>query len=129
MNPLTTIADFLKEMLHRIATRSPAFFRVIQLVTALLTFAGYVPSILQQWFDVTISGNVITLCESIAKYSTGFFAASMLSAKSTIVGQTESGVEVRMTDESKMPFSAKKEQKELDKAQPQPEVIADVPIK
>lgn len=123
MNPLQIILDFFKEIFNRIAIQSPAFFKVLMVIMASLTFAGYIPSMLQQWFDVRVSGNVIHLCEMIAHYTTGFLIASGLTAKMPMVGQTESGIEVKVTDQNKMPFSAKAEQKEIANKMPPPDVL------
>lgn len=128
MQPLQIILDFLKEMGNRLATKSPMFFKVLQVIGASLTMAGYIPSLLQQAFNVEVPGNMIWLCENIAKYATGFFAASMFAAKSPIVGQTENGNEVKVTSEKKMPFTAKAEQKEVAKTIPAPDVIEEVKI-
>lgn len=127
MNPLQIILDFFKEMVNRIGAKSPTFFKVLQVVGASLTFAGYLPSMLQQWFDVEVSGNMITLCEKIGNVSAGFFASSMLAAKSSTVGQTELGNIVKVTDEKKMPFTAAAEQRQAAKETPPPEVLPDVP--
>lgn len=126
MNPLQIILDFFKEMVNRIGTKSPMFFKVLQVLGASLTFAGYVPSMLQQWFGVDVSGNVINVCETISKYATGFFASSMLAVKSQTVGVTTEGSVVKVTDEKKMPFSAAAEQKEAAKEIPPPEILPEV---
>lgn len=128
MNPLQIILDFFKELVNRIGSKSPMFFKVLQVLGASLTFAGYFPSMLQQWFGVEVSGNVISFCETVAKYATGFFASSMLAAKSSIVGQTEGGLEVKVTNENKMPFTAKVEAKEVADKVPPPEVIDDLKV-
>lgn len=126
MNPLQIIIDFFKEVVNRIGTKSPMFFKVLQVLGASLTFAGYVPSMLQQWFGVVVSPGIIHVCESVAKYSAGFFASSMLAAKPTVVGQTETGIEVKVTNETKMPFTAKSEAKDIAKTIPPPDVIPEV---
>lgn len=120
------IADFFRESLHRLFSKSPKFFKVFQLFAALLTFAGYVPSMLQRWFNVEVPGHVITLCEDIAKYAAGFFAAALLPVAQKPVAQTEEGEAIKVTDEKKMPFTAKAETKAMDKEVPPPPV-KDVP--
>lgn len=127
MNPLQIMLDFFKEFINRIGTKSPAFFKVLIFITASLTLAGYIPSMLQQWLDVEVSGKVIALCENIAKYATGFLVASGLTVKTPTVGQTVEGSVVKVTDEKKMPFTAKSEQKAAAKEIPPPEVLTDVP--
>lgn len=127
MNPIQIILDFFKEMINRIGSQSPMFFKVLQVVGASLTLAGYIPSMLQQWFNVEVSGSVIKVCETVAQYATGFFASSMLAAKPATVGQTEQGSIVKVTDEKRMPFTAKSEQKQAAKEIPPPEVLENVP--
>lgn len=121
------LLNFLKESWYRLQTKSPKFFFVLQLFGASLTLAGYIPSILQQWFNVTVPGHIITMCEDIAKYATGFFGAAMFSAKAKIVAKTDEGHAIVVTNENKLPFSAKVEQKEIDKKVPPLETIPEVP--
>lgn len=127
MNPLQIILDFFREMGNRIGSKSPMFFKVLQVFGASLTFAGYLPSMLQQWFNVEVTGNVINVCETVAKYATGFFASSMLAVKSPTVGKTEQGNIIKVTNEATMPFTAKAEQKAAAKEIPPPEVLDNVP--
>ena len=127
MNPLQIIIDFFKETFNRIKTKSPYFFKILMVLGASLTFAGYFPSMLQQWFNVEVSGGMIHFCESVAKYAAGFFVSSSLTAKADIVGQTERGNEVKVTDETRMPFTARKEQVEVLKTKPPPETLEQVP--
>lgn len=126
MNPIQVIMDFFKELLNRIKTKSPFFFKILMVFAACLCFLGYLPSALQEWFRVEVPGKMITICENIAKFAMGFFAASGISAKPDVVGQTEGGLEVKVTDHKKMPLTAKAEQREVAKKVPPPEIL-DVP--
>lgn len=121
------LVNFLTEAWNRLRTKSPKFFFILQLLGASLTLAGYIPSMLQQWFNVIVPGHIITMCEDISKYAAGFFGASMLSAKAKIVGKTDEGNAIVVTNEKNLPFSAKVEQKEIDKTKPPIEVIPEVP--
>ncbi len=107
----SVIINFFTELLNRIRSKSPKFFLVLQLIGASLTLAGYVPSMLQQWFNVDVPGHVISMCEDVAKYATGFFAAALLPSQSKSVAQTASGDILKTTDENKMPFTAAAEEK------------------
>lgn len=104
--------NFFVELWQRLRTKSPTFFRVLQLFSALLTFAGYIPSILQRWFNVEVPGHIITMCEDISKYSAGFLVAASLPVSSTTVAVTTQGEILKKTDETKLPFTAIKEVKE-----------------
>jgi hypothetical protein len=118
--------DFLREFLNRLVTKSPRFFKILQVIFGLLTFVSYVPSMLQRWFGVEVPGSTITLLEDIAKYSAGFFAALLLPVKQVPVAQTPEGEAIKVTDEKKMPFTAKAEAKAIEETVPPPPV-KDVP--
>lgn len=119
--------NFFKELFNRLQTKSPKFFFVLQIFGGSLTFAGYIPSMLQQWFNVEVPGHIITMCEDIGKYAAGFFASSMLAVKTPVVAQTVDGDEVKVTDEKRMPFTSVSEKKEVETAEPPPPVIPQVP--
>jgi hypothetical protein len=116
------IIDFIKEFLSRMTAKSPWFFKILQLFFASLTFAGYVPSMLQRWLNIEVPGHVITLCEDIAKYATGFFVAALLPVKSEPVAVTQQGEVLRKVDEDKLPFTAAKEQAAAQKSDDLPTV-------
>jgi len=120
------VLDFLREFLNRLITKSPKFFKILQAIFGLLTFASYIPSMLQRWFGVEVPGSTITLFEDVAKYSAGFFAALLLPVKQVTVAQTPEGEAIKVTDEKKMPFTAKAESKTVEETVPPPPV-KDVP--
>lgn len=120
------IIDFFRESLNRLFSKSPKFFKIFQLFAAALTFAGYVPSMLQRWFGVEVPGTTITMCEDVAKYAAGFFLAVLLPVAQKPVAKTEEGEAIKVTDEKRMPFTAKAETKVMDEAVPPPPV-KDVP--
>ena len=120
------VLSFFVELFNRLRTKSPKVFKVLQLFAASLTLLGYIPSILQRWFNFEVPGNVITLFEDVSKYATGFFVAVLLPVKSPAVAQTEQGEPVRVTDENKFPYTAKAETAAMEKEVPPPPVV-DVP--
>lgn len=105
------IISFFVELFQRIKTKSPTFFRVLQLLGASLTFAGYIPSMLQRWFNVEVPGHVISMCEDVAKYAAGFFAAALFPVAAQPIAVNGDGEVLKKTDEKKLPFTAKKEEK------------------
>jgi len=109
------VLQFFVELVNRIKSRSPRFFLVLQLFGASLTLAGYIPSMLQQWFNVDVPGNVISMCEDIAQYATGFFVAALLPSQSSAVAKTNDGDILKTTDTTKLPFTANAEIKADDK--------------
>lgn len=122
--------NFFVELIHRLKTKSPTFFRVLMAFAAILTFAGYLPSMLQRWFNVEIPGNIITMCEDIAKYATGFLIATALPVGAQQVSVTAEGEILQKTDSKALPFTAVKEIKQAEKAggvlAPQTEVVPEV---
>jgi len=118
--------NFFIELYNRLRTKSPKVFKVLQVFAASLTFAGYMPSMLQRWFNVEVPGHIITMCEDVSKYAAGFFAAALLPVKSPLVAQTETGEPVNVTDEKKLPYTAKTEEKIIKDAVP-PVPIVDMP--
>lgn len=124
MNPAVI---FLKELVNRIFQKSPKFFQIVKIIMALLTFAMYLPSMLQVWFNVEVPGHVIRLCEDIAKYAIGFFGGSLLPVEQKPVAQTDEGKAVIVVDEKKLPFTAKTQEKLIDKVDPP--IASDVPNK
>lgn len=107
----SVILNFFTELINRLKSKSPKFFKILQLFAALLTFAGYVPSMLKVWFNVQVPDHTITLFEDIAKYSAGFFAAAFLPTQSKSVAMTEDGDILKTTNEKTMPFTAAAEVK------------------
>lgn len=120
------VLDFFKELLNRLFSKSPKFFKVLQVFSACLTFAGYVPSMLQRWIGVPVPGHIIHLFEDIANYAGVFFLGVMLPVAQKPVAQTAEGEAIKVTDEKKMPFTAKAETKVMEAAIPPPSV-KDVP--
>lgn len=126
MNP--TILTFFREFFQRLFIKSPMFFRVFQIITASLTFAGYIPSMLQRWFNVEVPGHIITLCEDIAKYATGFFLSAALTAETKPLAVMEDGDVLKKTDEKKLPFTKRHEEKAKEKLSEIPKVAEVVDI-
>jgi hypothetical protein len=110
MNPFA----FLKEFVFRFAAKSPVFFRVIQVLSAILSGAGYITSRLETWFGVPVSDGLIDFSNEVAKYALTVFATSMLTVDSKPTAIAEDGSILKQTDEKKLPFTAKiEEQKAL----------------
>lgn len=120
------IIDFFRESLNRLFSKSPLFFKVAQLISACLAFAGFVPRILQSYFNIEIPNHTEELCKDIGIFFTGFFGAVLLPVKQKPVAKTEEGEAIKVTDEKKMPFTAKAETKEMAETVPPPPV-KDVP--
>jgi len=120
------VLNFFIEIWYRLKTKSPKIFFILQVLGGGLTLLGYVPSMMQQWFNVQVPGHIITMCEDISKYAAGFFAAALLPATTPPVAQTESGEAIKVTDDKKFPFTAKVESKAMDKEVP-PVPVENVP--
>lgn len=81
--------NFFRELINRVATKSPRFFQLLQVVFASLSLAGYLPGVLSKYFNVELPGHTIALCSDIALFTTGFFGATLLPVKPNASAQTE----------------------------------------
>lgn len=126
MNPTQVILNWLSETLNRFFIKQPKYFKYwTWLSYAAMAISG-IPYVLVQ-FNIhlpepfaTLSNKAVTWCAFVMLFM------SKLAVKTPVVGQTETGLEVKVTDEKKMPFSAKVEKKEIAEKIPSPEVL-DVP--
>lgn len=75
---MTPVQSFFIELLNRLKAKSPRFFLVLSIFGASLTGLGWLPTMLHDWFNVDLPHNLVTMCRDIAKYATGFFAATVL---------------------------------------------------
>lgn len=115
MNPLS----FIIETINRITAKSPKYFRIWQLIMACLALAGYSPSILSL-FHIHTSAEFVGTTKTIGTYFMGFFSASLLTTQSKAIAMTESGEILKKTDENKLPFTAKVEEKAAEKTDLKP---------
>lgn len=109
------IPQFFKEFLNRLRTKSPRFFFILQLFGASLTFASYVPTMLERWTTLIVSQHFINFCEDIAKYAAGFTLAAMLPAESKPTAMTQQGDVLKKLDSGTYPFTANQEMKQAEK--------------
>lgn len=122
----SVITDFFRESLNRLFSKSPKYFKVAQFITALLALAGFVPRILQKYFNIEIPNHTEELCKDIGIFFSGFFGAVLLPVAQKPVAKTEEGEAIKVTDEKRMPFTAKAETRVMQEAVPPPPV-KDVP--
>ena len=127
MNP--NVLMFFKELWQRLSIKSPVFFRIVQVFTASLTFAGYIPSMMQRWFGVDVPGHYITLCEDIAKIAMGVCGGSFLTVDPKPVAIMHDGDILKKTDEQKMPFTKMCDERAKQKLKDVPKVAEVVDIK
>jgi len=113
MNP--NVLTFFKEFFQRLFIKSPVFFKVFQLVTGSFTFAAYIPAMLCRWFDVDVPQHFINLCEDMAKYSTGFFASTFLTAETKPVAIMNDGDILKKVDEVRLPFTKQCDDRDIRK--------------
>lgn len=113
----TMIPTFFREVLNRLRTKSPKFFYILQLFGASLTFASYVPTMLERWTTLIVSQHFINFCEDIAKYAAGFTIAALLPAESKPTAMTKDGDVLKKLDSALYPFTAKTEQKQAEKGE------------
>lgn len=123
---VSPIIDFITEAINRLRTKSPKFFFVFQLIGAILILLGYVPWMLNRWTPLTPSAYFINFCTDVSKYASGFLLAALFAVKTPVVAQTEEGDAVKVTDDKKMPFTAKAETKVIESTVPPPPIAHDV---
>jgi hypothetical protein len=111
-NPMIT---FLQELFLRLSTKSPKFFKVIQLVSAIAAAVTGLPGLFQELNITLPAWAVILQNKSVAWASATSLFISLLTAQSKPVSKTEDGVILKKTDETKLPFTANSEQKAADK--------------
>lgn len=116
MNP--TYVDFLKELVVRLKTRSPKFFRILQLIFGAAAVITGIPSILVAC-HINLTGIWAALAIKDAAFGTfSAFLTSLLPVQSTTVASVVNGsvipvtpgeIPLKQTDSVKMPFTAKAE--------------------
>lgn len=122
------LKDFFIEFVNRLRTKSPKFFRVLQVFALIVIGLGYLPWVVNRYLDgVTLPHGVVTLCNDIAGKGVTFLIGLLFAVRTPPVAQTEGGVAVQVTNEKKMPFTAKDEAKVVEKKVPPPPVAHDVP--
>lgn len=120
------IRDFIVELVNRLRAKSPKFFQVLQW-TALGTIVfGHLPWFIEHYTYWTLPEKLISLCHDIATRAEGFLLAVMLPKRDAAVAQTTEGEAVKVTNEKKMPFTAKEEAKSVSKMEPPPPTATDV---
>lgn len=112
MNP--QVINFFKEIYFRLRTKSPKLFSILQIFGGSLMLLGYLPGILDDYFNVHLSDALIHLCNKIAWIATGFTGAAMIPAEAKTTS-LEDGTITKEASKTKFPFTASVEQKKADK--------------
>lgn len=109
------LLNWIKELMSRLSSETPKFFKVLQVIAGVITLVAGLPEIMHQnnlefpalWSPY--ANKIISLCGGLT------LLIAQLSTKSTLVGVQASGDVLKKTDEKKLPFTAKQEQKSADK--------------
>lgn len=117
------IIDFFIEAFNRIKTKSPLFFTILQGIGIGVIIFGRSPWLVDRYTSWTMPQGLLNLCNDISSRAEGFLLAALFAIRTKPIAQTESGEAVRVTDEKKMPFTAKEEAKLIEKTSPEPPVI------
>lgn len=120
MNPALA---WLIEAINRLKTKSPKFFFVLQCITGGMFLLGWLPWALERWTPITPSEYLINFCKDISKVAGGMLLSALFPTRSPIAAQTPTGEAVLVTNEKKMPFTAKAEAKAIEEKEPPPPVI------
>lgn len=112
MNP--NILTFLQETLQRLFTKSPKFFKVWMLISGALVLITGLPDFIN---FLHIAGFTIPnvwnehVTIAVAWASRAALLMATLTTKSIPIAKTEGGNILKVTDETKLPFTAAVEQK------------------
>lgn len=102
---------YLVELIKRWGSKSPKFFKVINVISLVTTILTGLPGLLQQ-FNVTLPDWASVLQNKVvAIASLVAFIISKLPVESTPVAVTEQGDILKQTDQKALPFTAASEQK------------------
>lgn len=125
------ITKWLQENVSRMSQKSPKFFRWWgMLSTAFMLISGipYVLELFETVWDYTLPEPFNTLSNKAVLFAAmGIKFMSMMPVNTPIVGQTTEGAAVKVTDESKLPFTAKAEGQKIEESVPPKPVLPSVP--
>lgn len=111
--PNMTIA-FLQELLQRLFTKSPLFFRIWQWISGLTAIVTGLPATLA-WFGITLPPSMLMLQNKAVTYAAlGALLMSKLTTQSKAAGVLPGGDLVKKTDTAALPFTAANEQKKAE---------------
>lgn len=115
--PTANVLTFIQELLKRLFTKSPLFFKIWTWIsTALVLITGIPAFITMLPIGITIPdlfNEGITLAVRYA--GMGVLLMSLLTTQSKPGAVTDSGVVIKSTDSTKLPFTAAAEQKTAEK--------------
>lgn len=111
MNTNSQLLNFLREMLNRAFTKSPMFFRIWQWASGILLVMTGIPELLEQ-LGVALPEPFSTMAiKAVAWASAGMYFMSLFPTQSNVVAATEQGDLLKQTDSTKLPFTAKSEER------------------
>lgn len=107
--------SFLQELFTRLATKSPKFFKIFQIISGALVMVTGLPGFFEQ-IGVNLPDYLMMFQNKLVAYAAvGSLFASLLTTQSKIVGKTDNGEPIKQTDEKKLPFTAQIEAREAEK--------------
>lgn len=106
-NPLLA---YLQEFFQRLSTKSPKFFRVIQIVSAVATLLTGLPGLFEELGWTLPDWATILQNKTVAFCMLTALTISKLTTQSTAAAQTASGQVLKITNDEKLPFTAANEQ-------------------
>lgn len=107
--------NFVAELIKRFATKSPKFFKVLQIILGAVTAVTGLPELLT-WLSIPLPAWMTYLSNSGVAWATlSAFLMALLPADTPVVAQTQDGTQLKATNEAKLPFTAKAEEKAEEK--------------
>jgi hypothetical protein len=106
------LLNWLKENLSRLFTKSPKFFRIWNLIGALLTIICGIPLLLKQC-GIELDEPLNSLSNKLVTGAgIAMFWMTKLTSQSAPVSITQQGEVIKKVNEEKLPFTAESEKKE-----------------
>jgi len=109
-NPLLA---YLQELFLRLSTKSPKFFKIIQLVSAIATLVTGLPGLFSELGIKLPDWATVLQSKTIAFATLTALFISKLPTQSTLMTTTTTGEVLKRTDETKLPFTAANEQQQI----------------
>lgn len=111
----TILLDFLKELILRLGTKQPKFFKIIGIISMATALATGLPGLFDELHIHLPSWATILQNRIIGIAATTAFFIAKLTTQSKVVAVTEGGDILKKTNDDKLPFTSKAEEKEAAK--------------
>lgn len=124
--------NWIEETLNRLFIKQPKYFKYWTWLSMILMVVSGIPYLLQQvhniWPSFKLPDAIVLLSNKfVSGASLAMLWMSKLVVKSPIVGKTDEGHAIHVTNEEKMPFTTNSEKKDIEKQKPPVQEMPEVP--